>query len=137
MAAIRAFPIEHEFVPRYHETMENIDSVLKSMRKYAGLAKRAIISDEECVNSIFDTLCRLDGACRDGVVQIWETVPEALQGHFEQSMRRAANPEFRWYPFYIGGAAPPKSDDECTREADLNTERLRAWAIEFVRIWDE
>lgn len=129
--------VEPRLLDDYDATMSDTDSLLKFARKYAVLfAERNLISGEEYVNSMLYMLSASDQPCRETVVRLWETVPQRLQESFIQMIRRATERDFRWHPFHIGGNPPPQTGEVLRRSADLNTARLQAWALEFVRFWD-
>ena len=106
--------------------------LLGVVRKCAGLIVRGIVTGREFINKVFDEFAHAERVYPELVPELWATVPDGIRGEFAKAIRDAAQPDFRYHAFYIGGERP-MTEEELRRDADLRTARVQAWAREFVR----
>ena len=112
-----------------HTSEQNL---LEMIQRVAAFYNRSIITALEFINKVFDEFAHTERVYPELVAELWEAIPETVRSDFVKAVRDAARPEFRYRGFYIGGGRP-MSEVELQRDADLRTERVQAWAREFVR----
>jgi hypothetical protein len=115
-----------------HRTPEQLLDVI---RKTGIIFLRTVITAQEFINKVFDEFALTECVYPDLVPELWQVIPAEVRDDFAIAVRNAARPDFRYIAFYIG-SEQSMSEDELRRAADLPTQRVQAWAREFVRYLD-
>jgi hypothetical protein len=112
--------------------MATAQNLLKSIPQFARAYANGTITSREFVNTAFDHLANCEFVDTGAVPTIWEHVPCKVRDEFAAALRDALRPDFRWYPFLLSA-----SEDEKRLEAEGNSARIAAWAIEFLQFFDD
>jgi hypothetical protein len=104
-------------------------------RRSGSLLSRGIVTAPEYINAVLLFLSQFDQVNAEAIPALSELVPEAARPNFVATIRQATLPEFQWHPLLIGPGR--KRDEEGRREDDLEKARIRAWAVEFLRFFEQ
>jgi hypothetical protein len=116
-------------------TSQPDDPVLHLTRKLSGWLSRGQISPEEFVDRLFQEFAGDRRVPTYLAAPLLDSVPEAARDHFICRIEEALCPGFRRRPFLYGGAEQV-SEEQLRREAEEQTARVRAWAMELRRLLD-
>ncbi len=114
--------------------MSSGEQLIRDFGKLAVFVDRGLLTGREYVSSLLDTLGWAD-CCPELVPVLWEAVPVAVRVELRHALREVLLPEFHWHAYYTTGF--DVSEDEQSRRDAAGTARIRAWAIEFLRLLDD
>jgi hypothetical protein len=116
-------------------TSQADDPMLHLTRKLSGWLARGQITPEEFVHRLFQEFAGDRRVPTHLAAPLLDSIPEAAGDTFICRIEEALSPGFRRQPFLYGGAERV-SEEQLRRDAEEQTARVRAWAMELRRLLD-
>lgn len=107
-------------------------SPLKYIARAARLFERGIITDEEFVGYLSDSLASEQALPLETAADLLRQVPKAAQGALVERIEMVLQPGYRREPFALGGK--PRTESERLEAGRRETAREREWALELKRL---